>query len=42
MNIIIGTLAVLYLFGVAVVCKILDHCGRETPKPPSTDKRTIQ
>src|ERR1700677_1126410 len=36
MNTIIGSIAVLYLFGVALVCKILDHCGRKTPKPVDT------
>ena len=36
MNTIIGSIAVVYLFGVALVCKILDHCGRKTPKPVDT------
>jgi hypothetical protein len=31
-----GSIAVVYLFGVALVCKILDHCGRKTPKPVGT------
>jgi hypothetical protein len=36
MNTIIGSIAVVYLFGVALVCKILDHCGSKTPKPVDT------
>ena len=36
MNTIIGSIAVVYFFGVALVCKILDHCGRKTPKPVDT------
>lgn len=33
MNTVLGVAAVVYLFGVAAVCKFMDICKKPTPKP---------